>query len=81
MDSLLRAKLHVEVASIMGELVVTTDEIVEFDKEFTMMMQERYTYSFPIVKKFEDYKAKKGSIEDFSNIPKFYENTPLFGLA
>lgn len=69
-----------EIASIIGELVVTTDDIVEFDKEFVMMMQERYTYSYPIVKKYEDYKAKKGSIEDFSNIPKFYENTPLFGL-
>lgn len=70
-----------EIASIIGELVVTTDDIAEFDKEFKMMIQERYTYSYPIIKKFEDQKADKGMIENISNVPKFYENTPLFGLA
>lgn len=32
LDTLLRSKLHVEIASVIGELAVTTDDIVEFDK-------------------------------------------------
>lgn len=65
-----------EVASVLGELMVTTDEIFEFDKEFIMMIQERYTYTYPIVKRVSEAKLKKGKStkdeEDSITVPKFH---------
>jgi hypothetical protein len=48
-----------------------------------MMIQERYTYTYPIVRRVSEAKGKKGTAanQEVPTVPKFHENTPLFGIA
>jgi hypothetical protein len=81
LDRLFEAGLYVEVASVLGDLMVTADEVLEFDKQFAKTMQERYSYSHAIVRRASEATARRTPPLHAATVPKFHENTPLFGEA